>query len=153
MSIDIGQIALTVAVVCLFLWRISYGANSGLFAEAAGLISVLAAFASVYYIMEIVGKVLDKSFGGILSKLVYLTLAFVVYKVMTGIGESIRKLKEVPLLGSFDKVLGAVLGVIEALAMVYLIEYVTEIKLLTAFHGSWMTVFGFIRKFVEGFKG
>ena len=153
MSIDIAQIAMTVAVVCLFLWRISYGANNGLFAEAAGLIAVLAAFASVYYIMEIVGKVIDKSFGGILIKIVYLTLAFVVYKVMTGIGGSIRKLKEVPLLGSYDKILGAVLGVIEALAMVYLIEFVTDIKLLTAFHGSWLTVLDFMRKFVEGFNG
>ena len=91
MSIDISQIVITIAVICIILWRISYGANVGLVAEAAGLIAVLATFASVYFIMGITENVLDKSFGGIIPKIGYLIVAFVVYRVMTGIGESLRK--------------------------------------------------------------
>jgi len=146
MSLDISQIVMTIAVVCIILWRISYGANSGLVAEAAGLIAVLAAFASVYFIMDITGNILDSSFGSVIPKIGYLIVAFVVYKVMTAVGEGFRKLKEVPVLGSLDKILGAVLGLIEALAILYLVEYVTDIKLLSVFHGSLTMIFENIRK-------
>ena len=145
MSIDISQIVITIAVICIILWRISYGANVGLVAEAAGLIAVLATFASVYFIMGITENVLDKSFGGIIPKIGYLIVAFVVYRVMTGIGESLRKMKEVPVLGSFNRILGAVLGVIEAIAILYLVEYITGIKLLKVLQAAWLGLFGKIK--------
>ncbi|WP_027208961.1 CvpA family protein [Butyrivibrio hungatei] len=154
MSIDISQIVITVAVVCIILWRISYGSNIGLVAEAAGLIAVLATFASVYFIMGIMENVLDKSFGGIIPKIGYLIVAFVVYRVMTAIGENLRKMKEIPVLGSFDRILGAVLGLIEAIAILYLIEYITDIKLLTTLQAAWEEVFGsfkdqFLKSFIK----
>ncbi|SFU50274.1 CvpA family protein [Butyrivibrio sp. M55] len=154
MSIDISQIVITVAVVCIILWRISYGSNVGLVAEAAGLIAVLATFASVYFIMGITENVLDKSFGGIIPKIGYLIVAFVVYRVMTAIGENLRKMKEIPVLGSFDRILGAVLGLIEAIAILYLIEYITDIKLLTTLQAAWGEVFGsfkdqFLKSFIK----
>ncbi|MEE3494126.1 MAG: CvpA family protein [Butyrivibrio sp.] len=145
MSLDISQIVITIAVVCIILWRISYGANSGLIAEAAGLIAVLAAFASVYFVMGITENVTQKSFGGIIPKIGYLIVAFCVYRLMTGIGESLRKMKEIPVLGRFDKILGAVLGLFEALAILYLVEYVTDIKLLTSLQGAWTLLSGKIR--------
>ena len=64
---------------------------------------------------------------------------------MTGIGESLRKMKEIPVLGRFDKILGAVLGLFEALAILYLVEYVTDIKLLTSLQGAWTLLSGEIR--------
>ena len=154
MSIDISQIVITVAVVCIILWRISYGSNVGLVAEAAGLIAVLATFASVYFIMGITENVLDKSFGGIIPKIGYLIVAFVVYRVMTAIGENLRKMKEIPVLGSFDRILGAVLGLIEAIAILYLIEYITDIKLLTTIQAAWGEAFGsfkdqFLKSFIK----
>lgn len=154
MSIDISQIVITVAVVCIILWRISYGSNVGLVAEAAGLIAVLATFASVYFIMGITENVLDKSFGGIIPKIGYLIVAFVVYRVMTAIGENLRKMKEIPVLGSFDRILGAVLGLIEAIAILYLIEYITDIKLLTTLQAAWGEAFGsfkdqFLKSFIK----
>ena len=33
MDFDISQVVITTVVVCLFLWRMSYGAKNGLFAE------------------------------------------------------------------------------------------------------------------------
>ena len=69
MNFDISQIVLTIVVVCLFLWRISYGKNNGLFAEAAGLVAVFAAFASVYYIINIAGSVLNQNDGVVIPKI------------------------------------------------------------------------------------
>ena len=63
MTLEISQIVITVVVVCLFLWRISYGTNNGLFAEAAGLIAGIASYIAVYYLMSFTGSVLGNKFG------------------------------------------------------------------------------------------
>ena len=60
---EVSDIVMTVVVICLILWRVSYGTNNGLFAEAAGLIAVIASFAAVYYLTLIAGAVLNKNFG------------------------------------------------------------------------------------------
>ena len=132
MNFDISQVVLTIVVVCLFLWRISYGRNNGLFAEAAGLIAVFAAFASVYYIINITGSVLNQNYGVIIPKIGYLFVAFVVYKIMTAIGDAFKKMSNVPIFGAMDRLLGAVLGAVEAAAIIYLIEYVTDLEIITS---------------------
>ncbi len=127
MTFDISQVVITVVVLCLFLWRITYGANNGLLAEAAGLVAVIAAFAGVYYLMKIAGSVAEARLGGVLSKIGYLVAATVIYVVMTAIGKGLRGVKEIPILGGFDRFLGAVLGAVEAYAIIYIVEYVTGI--------------------------
>ena len=125
MNTEISQVVITIVVVVLFLWRISYGTNNGLFAEAAGLIAVIAAFAAVYYIMNIAGSVMTANLGQVIPKIGYLIVAFVVYGVMTAIGKAVRGIREIPILGGFDRLLGAVLGAIEAYLIVYISVYVT----------------------------
>ncbi|WP_022775785.1 CvpA family protein [Butyrivibrio sp. AE2015] len=132
MNFDISQVVLTIVVVCLFLWRISYGKNNGLFAEAAGLIAVLAAFVSVYYVANIAGSVLNQNYGVIIPKIGYLLVAFLVYKIMTAIGDAFKKMRNVPIFGAMDRFLGAVLGAVEAAAIIYLIEYVTDLEIISS---------------------
>ena len=137
MPLEISQLVITIVVVCLFLWRISYGTNNGLFAEATGLIAVIAAFAGVYYIMNITGSVLSSNFGAVVPKIGYLVIAFIIYRIMTALGSALRKVKEIPILGRFDRLLGAALGAAEAVLIVRFIEYVTEMDLFTSVILSW----------------
>ncbi len=130
MVLDISQIVLTIVVVCLFLWRMSYGTNNGLFAEAAGFISVLAAFAAVYYIMKIAGSILAQNYGNVIPKVGYLVIAFVIYSVMNAIGGALKKVRDVPVFGGIDRLLGAFIGFAEAAMIIYLIEYVTDIEIV-----------------------
>jgi membrane protein required for colicin V production len=140
MNFEVSQIVITVVVVCLFLWRISYGASNGLFAEAAGLIAAIAAFAGVYYTMNIAGSILSSKFGAVLPKVGYLVVAVIIYSVMTAIGKAFRKVKEIPILGGIDRLLGAVLGAAEAYAIVYIVQYVTEMDFFAPVVavGSWL---------------
>ena len=94
----ITGIVITIVVVCLFLWRISYGTNNGLFAEAAGLIAAIAAFAAVYYLINIAGSVLGRNFGNVIPKIGYLVIAFIIYRITTALGNALRKVKEIPIL-------------------------------------------------------
>ncbi len=130
MNFEISQVVITIVVVVLFLWRISYGAGNGLFAEAAGLIAVVAAFAAVYYIMNIAGNVITASFGEVIPKIGYLIVAFAIYSVMTIIGNAVRGIKEIPVLGGIDRLFGAILGAAEAYLIIYIIVYVTGFDLL-----------------------
>ena len=125
MDFEISQVVITIVVVVLFLWRISYGSGNGLFAEAAGLIAVVAAFAAVYYVMNIAGNVMTARFGEIIPKIGYLIVAFAIYGIMTAIGNAVRGIKEIPILGGVDRLLGAILGAVEAYLIVYIIVYIT----------------------------
>ena len=130
MSFEISQIVIAIVVICLFLWRISYGTKNGLFAEAAGLIAVIAAFAAVYYIMNIGGSVIEQNFGSIVPKIGCLVVAFIIYRVMTALGRALKEIREVPVLGFADRILGAVMGAAEALIIVLIVQFVTQIKII-----------------------
>ena len=127
MPFDISQVVITIVVVCLFLWRASYGTNNGLFAEAAGLIAVIASYAAVAYILKIAGDVLASNFGAVLPKIGCLVVAFIIYGVMNALCSAFRKVKEIPVLGGVDRLLGGILGVVEAFLIVRFLEYVTGI--------------------------
>ena len=130
LGFEIQDIVIAIVVVCLILWRMSYGANNGLFAEAAGLISVLASFASIYYIIKIVGDVLNKNLGSIITKIGYLFVAFLIYKIMNSLVEHLRKIKEIPILGGLDRLLGALLGMVEAAIIIKLFVFITGIEIM-----------------------
>ncbi len=146
MNLDISQVVITTVVVCLFLWRMSYGANNGLFAEAAGLVSVLAAFISIYYVMKIAGDVINANFGTVITKIGYLVVAFLIYGVMKAIGEAFSKVKEVPVLSGINRLLGAVFGAAEAFLIIYLVQFITKIELLDTFKTVCLSVFEHIQK-------
>ncbi len=146
MELEISQVVITIVVVCLFLWRISYGTNNGLFAEAAGLIAVIASFAAVYYLTMIAGAVLNKNFGGVITKIGYLIVAFVVYRVMTALGNALRQVKEVPILGGLDRLCGGILGAVEAGILIYIVEFVTDFKLLQPAYATCLLAFERIQK-------
>lgn len=155
---EISQLVLTIVVVCLFLWRMSYGINNGLFAEATGLIAVIAAFIAVYYSVGIVGNVLDAKFGSMATKIGCLVIAFAVYKIMTSIADAFRKIKTIPIVGGIDRFLGAVLGFVEAAAIILLIEYVTDLKIISTLMDSCFRLLMFligiykkIKKLIDAF--
>ena len=154
MEFEISQVVITIVVTCLIMWRISYGINNGLFAEATGLIAVIAAFASVYYLMLIAGDILNKNFGDflnknfqdIITKIACLFIAFIVYRIMTAIGKALRRIKEIPVLGSVDRLLGAILGAGEAIGIIFIVEFVTGFKFFEPTIATIMQVYEAIRK-------
>lgn len=128
---QISQMIITIVVVCLYMWRISYGYNNGLFAEAAGLIAVIAASVSVYYIINIAGGIATSRFGAVIPRIGYLVVAFAIYKIMTAAADAFRRVRSIPIIGGIDRLLGAVLGVVEASGIILFIEYVTDLKIFS----------------------
>lgn len=130
MSFEISQIVTAVVVICLFLWRISYGTKNGLFAEATGLIAVIASFVAVYYVASLAGNVFGRNLGGVLPKAGFLAAAFAVYRIMKAMGNALSGIKEVPMLGAADRIMGAFLGAAEALTIILMVQFITGIKMI-----------------------
>jgi membrane protein required for colicin V production len=143
---QISRIVMTIVVVCLILWRISYGKNNGLFAEAAGLIAVIAAFITTYYFINVVMKLINIELGEVIPKIGYLVVAFLVYKIMTSIAEALRKLKDIPIIGNVDRFLGAILGIVEAVLMIKLVEYITGIEIIKTVISVCYELIAYIQK-------
>ena len=131
MNFDIAQVVLTIVVVCLFLWRMSYGAQNGL---------------SIYYIIKIAGDVLDYNFGTVVPRVGYLVVAFLIYRIMTAITDALSKVKEVPMLRGIDRLLGAIFGAVEAFLIIYLVQYVTKIEVIDTFKTVCLSLFDYIMK-------
>jgi membrane protein required for colicin V production len=148
MNLEISQVVITIVVVCLFLWRISYGTDNGLFAEAAGFIAVIAAFAAVYYVMNIAGSVITANFGDVITKIGCLVVAFIIYSAMTAIGKAVRGIKEIPIFGGLDRLFGAILGAIEAYLIVYIIVYVTGFDLFGPVIALGTQLFEYIKSLI-----
>ena len=73
-------------------------------------------------------------------------MAFIVYKVMMSIADAFKKIKNNPIVGAFDRLLGAILGFTEALVIVYLIEYVTNIEIISSVLAALSQLYMLIRK-------
>ncbi len=146
LGFDISQIIMTIVVVCLVLWRISYGYNNGLFAEAAGLIAVIASFLAVYYSIHLVENVITIKLGKIIPQIGYLIVAFAVYKIMTAISDALRNIRKVPIIGKVDRFLGAILGIAEACLIIALIEYATDIEIVSTVLSACYKIVILIRK-------
>ncbi len=142
---EISELVIAIVAICLLLWRMSYGANNGLFAEAAGLIAVLASFAAVYYIIKIAGDILNKNLGNVIPKIGYLVVAFLIYRVMNVLAEQLRKVKEIPILGGMDRLLGTILGMIEALVIIYLITFITGIQIFPVLEALFIRLVKYIK--------
>ena len=150
MSFDVSQIVIATVVVCLLLWRVSYGTENGLFAEATGLVAVIASFAAVYYIMNIAGGMLTNNFGTVLPRIGYLVVAFIIYSIMNALGRALQGIRDVPVLGAMNRILGGLMGVVEAVLIVLFIEFVTDIRIvapvLNLGNQLWGYILGYIQK-------
>ncbi|MCH4191656.1 MAG: CvpA family protein [Butyrivibrio sp.] len=124
-GITTEEFVITVSALMLILWRISYGYRKGLIAEALGLISVAAAFAVAYYAFGVVQNLKTFHPGEIPAKVISIIIAFIVYRVLHSLAESIRHLHEVPVIGYTDSILGCLVGLAEACLLIWLFQFVT----------------------------
>ena len=109
-------------------------------------IAVIASYVAVYYLMSITGSVLSNKFGEVIPKIGYLVVAFIVYSLMTALAGALRRVKEIPILGGLDRLLGGVLGGIESAIIIYIVEFITGFDLFGPAIAAWNQLFGYIQK-------
>lgn len=120
------QVMISLAVLIVLLWRISYGYKNGFVAELIGIAGVAVGFAILLIFADTIDGFLHNGSLHLVNTIIKVTVMAVVYKAIEGIAKGLRGVKKVPILGQMDKLLGACFGAVEVYIWVKLLDYVTK---------------------------
>ena len=110
-------------IVLIFLWRISAGFKRGMVREIIALIaSVLAGFC-LLLILGAVGSYMEGEMGNLVQMIAALAVVCGVYRLVSLLFTSLKLISHLPVVKGLDKVLGAVVGFVEAAALVAFLVY------------------------------
>ncbi|MCR5102475.1 MAG: CvpA family protein [Butyrivibrio sp.] len=130
-EISMPQTVILIASVIVILWRMTYGFKNGVLEEITGIISVVSALIALYLSVDIFNNIKGHNFEGILSKVINILIAVAVYKIVHLLGTAFRPVKEIPILGSVDRLAGMILGFVEACVIIFILQNITEIEIIS----------------------
>ncbi len=102
----------------VILWRIAVSFKRGLVRELSNTVALLAALGVGYAFKNIIFGFVDKKFAIAAVYIGYLALLLLIYKVISLIFLSLKIFSKLPVIKLIDKLLGAVLGAAEGIAIV-----------------------------------
>ncbi len=117
MSIDLIRIAIYAVALLVLLWRIKACYKKGFAGELLNAFSMAAACLAGYFLYGIAVNFLAGHFGRIFGGLLYLSILLVIYRIFHLILASVKLFAKLPVVKGIDKILGIVLGIIEAAAI------------------------------------
>ncbi len=121
-----ARLIFAAVVLLLFIWRTKKGFHNGMMKEVATLLSGVVSLACVALILIAVTSAMAKAMSTLTLCIVGLILLGIVFKLCDLIFKPILALSNVAVIGSFDKVLGAVMGAAEAGVLALVIYYVAK---------------------------
>ncbi|WP_337404682.1 CvpA family protein [Suilimivivens sp.] len=119
-----------VIVALIFIWRIAAGVKKGMVKELISLIAMVAAGFCVILIMGALNSYFDQKIGQAVQFVCVLFAVCLVYRLMNVLFTSLKLISGLPVIRWLDKLLGMVLGVVEAgLITAFLVRVVKELGL------------------------
>lgn len=118
--------AALIIIACIFIWRITAGFKKGMVQELVSLIAMAAAGCCIVLILGAVGSYLDKEIGKVIQMVVVLLVVCLVYRLVNLLFTSLGLIAKLPIMKGLDKLLGVVLGMIEAAVISGLLIYLVK---------------------------
>lgn len=112
-----------VVIVVIFIWRIVAGFKRGMIQEIVSLIAMAAAGVSMVLILGAVGSYLDREIGQLVQFIAVLLVVCLVYRVVSILFTSLKLISKLPVVREIDKLLGAVVGGMEAALLTGILVY------------------------------
>lgn len=106
-------IALAV-IALIFIWRIAAGFRKGMVQEIVSLIAMAVAGVCIILIFGAIGSFMDKEMGKLVQMILVLIAVCLVYRLVNILFTSLELIAGLPVIKGLDKILGAVLGCVEA---------------------------------------
>lgn len=113
-----------VLVFFLFIWRIKRGFANGIMKEVVTILSGAVSLICVALIIFAVTSAMANALSAMTVCVIALILLGIVFKICSLVFKPLLALSNLSLIGGLDKVLGAVLGVVEAGILAGLVYYV-----------------------------
>lgn len=113
-------IALAV-IALIFIWRMATGFHKGMVQELISLVAMAAAGVCVVLILGAVGSYIDREIAQVVQTVLVLLVVCFVYRLVHLLFTSLELVSKMPLVNGADKLLGLVIGFVEAGMIVILL--------------------------------
>ena len=117
-------------VAVIFIWRMIAGAKKGMVKELISLIAMVVAGFCVILIVGALNSYFDQKIGQVVQFICVLFAVCLVYRLVSVLFTSLKLISGLPVICWLDKLLGIVLGFVEAgLITAFLVRVVQELGL------------------------
>lgn len=117
--INIYAAIIYIIIAGIVIWRIRAGFKRGAAGELANTFSMVVALIVGYKLYHVAVDFLAGHFGSVLAGVMYLAFLLFIYKIINILFKSLKLFTNLPIIKGVNKLLGAVLGIVEAFAIVY----------------------------------
>lgn len=112
-----------IIIAIIFIWRIAAGFRRGMVQEIISLIAMVAAGFCIILILGAIGSYLDKEIGKTIQMVSVLVVVCLVYRLVHILFTSLELISKLPIIKGVDKLLGALVGFVEAGVIVGFLVY------------------------------
>lgn len=115
-----------IIIALIFIWRITTGFRKGMVQEIISLIAMVVAGVCIFLIMGAVGNYLNHEIGKMVQVIVVLFAVCIVYRLVHVLFTSLELISKLPIIKGLDKLLGALIGCVEAVLIVAALVYLLK---------------------------
>lgn len=115
-----------IIIALIFIWRITTGFRKGMVQEIISLIAMAVAGVCIFLIMGAVGNYLNHEIGQMVQVIVVLFVVCIVYRLVHVLFTSLELISKLPIIKGLDKLLGALIGCVEAVLIVAALVYLLK---------------------------
>lgn len=112
-----------IIIAIIFIWRIVAGFRRGMVQEIISLIAMAVAGLCIILILGAIGSYLDKEIGKTIQMVFVLIAVCLVYRLVHILFTSLELISKLPIIKGVDKLLGALVGFVEAGVIVGVLVY------------------------------
>lgn len=112
-----------IIIAIIFIWRIVAGFRRGMVQEIISLIAMAVAGLCIILILGAIGSYLDKEIGKTIQMIFVLIAVCLVYRLVHILFTSLELISKLPIIKGVDKLLGALVGFVEAGVIVGVLVY------------------------------
>ena len=115
-----------IVIALIFIWRIAAGFRKGMVQEIVSLIAMIVAGVCIFLIMGAIGNYLNREIGKMIQIVIVLLGVCFVYRLIHMLFVSLELISKLPIIKGVDKLLGAVVGCVEAALIVGILVYLLK---------------------------
>lgn len=110
-------------IIIIFIWRITVGFRKGLVQEIISLIAMVVAGVCVILIIGAIGSYMAEEISRVVEMIIVLFAVCAVYRLVHVLFTSLELIAKLPVIKGVDKLLGAVIGLVEAGVIIGILVY------------------------------
>ncbi len=119
-----SQVLVTIAIVIMLMWRMSYGYKYGLVAELLEIAALAVGFVVLIVTADAFNQIFKQGNFQIVNIVIRVGIVVAIYHIIQGLSRGSRGVGKIPLVGSANKLLGAAFGIIETFIWVRTLNYI-----------------------------